>query len=261
MTPILSRRDIARLLGAGGLAAMVPVRVLAQSTDALSIAYPGDVPVWDPNLRTHVVGHSIFKCVFDQPLTYSPDLKLLPAIVTKWEMSADGKTLDLQLRDDVSFHNGDRLTADDIRFTFFERPHAEKLDMSGIWRRVSDIEVVSPTHAVMKFSSPMPSAIPWLAFLASFVVPKKYMTAVGHDGFVAKPIGSGPYKLVSYQQNARIGLEAYEQYWGGVPAYKQVTFEILGDVSSRTAAIESRRVGLAAEVPVREATRLGKDPH
>jgi peptide/nickel transport system substrate-binding protein len=112
----------------------------------------------------------------------------------------------------------------------------------------------------MHFSSPMPSAIPWLAFLASFVVPKKYMTSVGHDGFIAKPIGSGPYKLASYEQNARIGLEAFDGYWGEKPAYKQVTFEILGDVSSRTAAIESRRVGLSAEVPVREATRLGTDP-
>ena len=259
MTPNLSRRDTARLLAAGGLAALLPGRVLAQSADSLSIAYPGDVPVWDPNLRTHVVGHSLFKCVFDQPLTYTPDLTLSPSVVTKWEASADGKTLDLQLRDDVSFHNGDRLTAEDIRFTFFERPHAEKLDITGIWRRVSDIEVASPTHAVMQFSSPMPSAIPWLAFLASFVVPKKYMTAVGHDGFVAKPVGSGPYKLVSYQQNARIGLEAFDGYWGGAPAFKQVTFEILNDVSSRTAAIESRRVALSAEVPVREANRLGQD--
>ena len=259
MIPSFSRRDIARLVAAGGLASMLPGRLSAQSSEALSIGYPGDVPVWDPNLRTHVVGHSLFKCVFDQPLTYTPDLKLSPSIVTKWEASADGTTLDLQLRDDISFHNGDRLTAEDFRYTFFERPHAEKLDISGIWRRVSDIEVVSPTHAVMKFSAPMPSAVPWLAFLASFVVPKKYMTAVGHDGFVAKPVGSGPYKLVSYQQNARIGLEAYEHYWGGMPTYKQVTFEILTDVSSRTAAIESLRVGLSAEVPVREATRLGKE--
>ncbi len=257
---MLRRRTAAHLLAGAGLSALLPRPGRAQRADTLSIAYPGDVPVWDPNLRTHVVGHSLFKCVFDQPLTYLPDLTLSPALVTRWQSAADGKTLDLQFRDDVSFHNGDRMTAEDFRFTFFERPHAEKLDISGIWRRVSDIEVVSPTHAVMHFSSPMPSAIPWLAFLASFVVPKAYFTSVGHDGFVAKPVGSGPYKLGSYAQSARIGLEAFDGYWGEKPAYKQVTFEILGDVSSRTAAIESRRVGLAAEVPVREANRLGADP-
>lgn len=259
MSPNVTRRMMARLLAGGGMASLLPGKGFAQSADSLSIAYPGDVPVWDPNLRTHVVGHSIFKCVFDQPLTYSPDLKLSPALVTAWQTSADGLMLDLSLRDDVAFHNGDRLTAEDLRFTFFERPRAEKLDLSGIWRRVSDIEVVSPTHAVMHFSAPMPSAIPWLAFLASFVVPRKYMTAVGHDKFIAKPIGSGPYKLASYQQNARIVLDAFDDHWGGKPAYRQVTFEILGDVSSRIAAIESRRVGLAAEIPVREATRLSQD--
>lgn len=259
MSLFLSRREIARFFAVAGLAALLPDRAGAQSADTLSIAYPGDVPVWDPNLRTHVVGHSLFKCVFDQPLTYTPDLTLSPSIVTQWQASPDGLALELTFRDDVSFHNGDRLTAEDFRFTFFERPRAEKLDISGIWRRVSDIEVASPTRAVMRFSSPMPSAVPWLSFLSSFVVPKKYMAAVGRDGFVAKPVGSGPYKLASYQQNARIGLEAFDGYWAGVPAFRQVTFEILGDVSSRIAAIESRRVGLAAEVPVREATRLGQD--
>ncbi len=260
MTPNLTRRDMGRLLAGAGLASLLPGRVLAQTADTLSIAYPGDVPVWDPNLRTHVVGHSLFKCVFDQPLTYTPDLKLSPAIVTAWQASPDGKTLELTLRDDVSFHNGDRLTAEDFRYTFFERPHAEKLDTTGIWRRVSDIEVASPTRAIMRFSDAMPSAIPWLSFLASFVVPKKYMTSVGRDGFIARPVGSGPYRLASYQQNARIGLEAFDGYWDGAPAYKQVTFEILNDVSSRTAAIESRRVGLSSDISVREANRLGQDP-
>jgi len=259
MNPLLTRRSAAHLLAAGGLAAMFPGSSFAQAGDSLTIAYPGDVPVWDPNLRTHVVGHSLFKCVFDQPLTYDPDLKLSPSLITEWHASADGKSLELKFRDDVSFHNGDRMTSEDFRFTFHERPKAEKLDITGIWRRVSDIEIISPTQAVMRFSSPMPSAVPWLAFLASFVVPKKYMTAVGNEKFIANPVGSGPYKLVNYQQNARIALEAHDGYWGGKPAFKQVTFEILGDVSSRTAAIESRRVGLAAEVPVREATRLGQD--
>ena len=256
----LSRREMIQFCAGGGLAAMLADRASAQAADALTIAYPGDVPLWDPNLRTHVVGHSLFKCVFDQPLTYKPDLTLIPALITRYDVAPDGKTIEITLRDDVTFHNGDKLTAEDFRFTFFERPHAEKLDISGIWRRVTDIEVASPTHAIMRFSAAMPSAIPWLSFLASFVVPKAYFNQVGHDGFVAKPIGSGPYKLASYQQNSRIVLEANNTYWGGRPAFPRVTFEILQDVSSRTAAIESRRVGLAAELPVREAQRLGADP-
>lgn len=259
MTSPPTRRHALGLAAAGGLSGLLlPAGAArAQAGSSLSIAYPGDVPVWDPNLRTHVVGHSIFLCVFDQPLTAAPDLTLSPSLVTRWQFSPDGKALELDLRDDVAFHNGDRLTAADLRFTFHERPKAERLDITGIWRRVSEIEMASPTRAIMRFTEPMPSAVPWLSFLASFVVPKGYFTSVGRDGFIAKPIGSGPYKLASYQQNSRVVLEANDMYWGGVPAYRQVTFEILGDVSSRAAAIEARRVGLSAEVPTREATRLG----
>lgn len=257
-----TRRKTLQMAAMGGLSVLLSNGgvVLAQTTDSLSIAYPGDLPSWDPNLRTHVVGHSLYKCVFDQPLTYTPGLKLAPALLKRWQMSPDGKTLELELRDDVAFHNGDRLEAKDLRYTFFERPRAERSDLTGIWRRLSDVQVLSPTRAVMKFTDPMPSAIPWLAFLASFVVPKNYMTSVGKEGFQAKPVGSGPYKLSLYRQNSRILLEANPNYWGGTPVFRQVTIEILGDASSRTAAIESKRVSMAVEMTVRDATRLKADP-
>ena len=258
----ITRRQTLQIGGMGGLSALLAAggHVRAQTADSLLIAYPGDVPAWDPNLRTHVVGHSLFKCVFDQPLTYTPDLKLAPALVRRWQMAPDGKTLELELRDDVSFHNGDRLETKDLRYTFFERPRAERSDLTGIWRRLSDIQVLSPTRAVFKFTDAMPSAIPWLAFLASFVVPKNYMTSVGKEGFQAKPVGSGPYKLSFYRQNSRILFEANANYWGGVPVYRQVTVEILGDASSRTAAIESKRVSMSSEMTVRDATRMKADP-
>ena len=112
----------------------------------------------------------------------------------------------------------------------------------------------------MKFSEPMPSAIPWLYFLCSFVVPKAYIERVGLAEFVAKPVGSGPYKLVEYQQNARIVLEANDRYWDGKPAIPRVTIELVRDPTARVAAFESRRADVATEVPIREAERLATQP-
>ena len=138
----------------------------------------------------------IFKSVFDSPLTYTPDLKLAPNVIRAWKISGEtAPPSTLTFRDDVVFHNGDRLTAEDFRFSFFERQHADpKLPTAGIWRKISDIEVQSPTKAVVKFSAPMPTAPQWWAFLGSFILPKKYFESVGHDGFLDKPVGSGPYQ-------------------------------------------------------------------
>jgi peptide/nickel transport system substrate-binding protein len=265
MTFELERRALLRMLGltvAGAATLTDCLKAFAQETDAVAIGWPVDVPAWDPNQRFSPEAQSIFKLVFDAPLNQSPKLDLVPNLITKWELAKDGLSLAVDLRGDVKFHNGDPMTADDFRYTFFERIQGpDKIDTKNSWRKISDIEVVSPTKAVMKFSSPAPTAPQWLAFLGSYVVPKKYMQQVGTEAFQQKPVGSGPYKLVDYQLNARIVLERNDDYWGGKPPVKRVTFEVIKDPSARVAAIQSGQVDLTTNVPVREVSRLQHEPN
>jgi peptide/nickel transport system substrate-binding protein len=233
----------------------------AAAKDAASVGWPNDVPSWDPNQRFTPDAQSIFKAVFDQPLGQSTTLKLIPALLKTWKLSDDALSMDVELRDDVTFHNGDKMTTEDFRYTFFERPKSgTKLDTANSWRKVQDIVIASPTKATMKFSSPAPTAPQWLAFLGSFVVPKKYMETGGLDNFLKKPIGSGPYKLAEYELNSRIVLERYDNYWGGKPKLKRVTIEIIKDPSARVAAIQSGQVDFTINAPVREVQRFQKDP-
>ena len=192
MTHDLSRRHF--LAMTGGTAALLGLGVtpaaLAQAaaTGQVTIAYPADVPTWDPNARSLAAVQSLYKCVFDQPLNQTPDLETIPALITEWGYR-DGAGLELALtfRDDVKFHDGSMMTAEDFRFTFFERPRIpvpegqRRLDTSFLWRKIGDIEVTSPTTAVVKFTEAMPSAIVWLHFLCSFVVPKAEIAAAGYD--------------------------------------------------------------------------------
>ena len=101
----------------------------------------------------------IFKLVFDQPVNQDPKLAFVPNLATKWELAPDALSMAVDLRDDVTFQNGDKMTADDFRYTFFERIKAgHKVDTANSWRKVIDIEVQSPTRAVMKFKEPAPTA-------------------------------------------------------------------------------------------------------
>ena len=93
----------------------------------------------------------------------------------------------------------------------------------------------------MHFKLPFATSAIWLAFLCSFVVPKDYMEKVGEDGFVKKPIGTGPYKLVEYELNSRIVLQRNDAYWGPKPPMKDVTLPDHQDPSARVAAIQSDR--------------------
>jgi len=245
------------LLGAAAASAALPLRPTRAAEDSATIGWPSDVPTWDPNQRFSPDAQSIFKMVYDQPLMQDPQLKLVPSLFKTWDLAADARSLSAELRDDVIFHNGDRMTAADVRYTFFERPKSGlKLDTANSWKKVTDIETPSPTKIVMRFDSPAPTAPNWLSFLGSYVVPKAYMERVGIDGFVAKPIGSGPYKLVEYEMNARIVLERNDAYWGGKPKLRRITVEIIKDPSARVAAIQSGQVDLTVSVPVREMNRL-----
>jgi peptide/nickel transport system substrate-binding protein len=74
--------------------------------DGISIAYPNDVPTWDPHLRLAQNSQSLYKMVFDPALTQAPDLRVVPNLVRAWHYR-DPLTLELELRDDAAFHNGD----------------------------------------------------------------------------------------------------------------------------------------------------------
>jgi dipeptide transport system substrate-binding protein len=261
----ISRRALFKALGIGAAGAGIFLKsavVLAAGSDSVTIGWPTDVPSWDPEQRTVPDAQPIYKLVFDQPLDQAPDLSLIPKLVTKWQLAADGLSLDLHFRDDVHFHDGSKMTAEDFKYSFFGRVKAgDKIDVASIWGTVTGVDVPSPTHAIMHFKRPFPTAAVWLAFLCSFVVPKAYMEKVGQEGFIKKPIGTGPYKLVDYELNSRIVLARNDAYWGPKPAMKNVTFEIIKDPSARVAAIQSRQVDLTLNVPVREAERLKHNPN
>ena len=264
MTLEFERRTLLQMLGlgvVGGTALGESWPAFAQGKDTVTIGWPSDVPSWDPNQRFAPDAQSIFKLVFDTAIDQGPDLKYIPRLVSKWELAADGLSLALELRDDVVFHNGDKMTAEDFRYTFFERIKAgHAVDTKNSFRKVSDIEIQSPTKVVMKFSEPNATVVQWLGFMGSFVVPKKYMESVGVEKFRDKPVGTGPYKLVEYQLNARIVLERNDAYFGPKPKIKRVVIEIIKDPSARVAAIQSGQVDITTNVPVREVTRLEREP-
>ncbi len=143
MTFEIERRALLQMLGLGvaGAGTLADSLVaFAQGSDAVTIGWPSDVPAWDPNQRFKPDAQPIYKLVFDQPLDQNPKLDLIPKLVTKWDMANDGLSLAVELRDDVKFHNGDKMTADDFRYTFFERMQLpDKIDTKNSWRKVSDI--------------------------------------------------------------------------------------------------------------------------
>jgi len=258
MTNKLRRRSFLQLaVGTAATIAAPFIGAAKAAGDTATIGWPNDVPSWDPNQRFTPDAQPIFKAVFDQPLDQNPQLKLIPHLIKSWTLAPDALSMAVELRDDVTFHNGDRMSTEDFRYTFFERIKSGiKLDTANSWRKLEDIVIESPVKATMKFNAPDPTAPQWLAFLGSYVVPKKYIESGGLDNFLKKPVGSGPYKLAEYELNSRIVLERNDKYWGPKPKLARVTIEIIKDPSARVAAIQSGEADFTLNVPVREVQRF-----
>ena len=122
MTVEIRRRNVLQILAFGMAGGTLPGgwsgALAQQSADLATIGWPSDVPSWDPNQRFAPDAQPIYKMVFDQPLEQNPALELVPNLVTKWELAPNGLSMPIEIRDDVVFHNGDKMTMEDFRYTF-----------------------------------------------------------------------------------------------------------------------------------------------
>ena len=256
----IDRRLFMQLFGAAGATILAnPAFAAGQEIEHLSVAWVSDPTTLDPNQRLAPDPQSILRAIFDQPLDQLADLTLVPGIVSEWEMGENAESLRLILRDDVTFSDGSKLTTADVRYSFFERLQAgHELDLAVSFGVVTEIEILSDTECVMRFSGPFPTAPQWLAYAGSYIVSKAHGEAVGYEGMKTNPLGAGAYKVREYIRDSRVVLERRDDYWGEKPSIKQLTFEIIPDPTARVAALEAGTVDIAMEISIRDVARLKK---
>jgi peptide/nickel transport system substrate-binding protein len=126
-----------------------------------------------------------------------PDKAMAPCLAESWSASEDGLSYDFVLRKSTKFHNGEPVTAEDVKFSYQRYRGASHDLMSS---RVAEIETPDPLHVRFKLKEPWPDFLTFYgsATGAGWIVPKKYVEKVGDEGYKKHPIGAGPYKFVSF---------------------------------------------------------------
>ena len=144
-----------------------------------------------------------------------------PSLAESWSVSKDGITYEFVIRKGARFHNGDPVTADDVKFTFERyRGSGNKL----LKEKVKEVQIAAPNRVRFVLKEPWPDFMATYgtsATGAGWIVPKKYVEKVGEEGFKKVPIGAGPFKFVSFNPGVELVLEAFPDYWRKAPAVKQ----------------------------------------
>ena len=176
-----------------------------------------------------------------------PGNSLEPCLAESVTMAPDGLSYDFVLRDGALFHNGDPVTAEDVKFTYDRyKGTANPL----LKQRVAGIDALDARHVRVRLTQPWPDFLMYYANVtgAGWIVPKKYLEKVGDDGFKKAPIGAGPYKFVSFTPGVELVLEAFEGYWRKTPAVKRFVFKVIPDEATRLAALRRNEIDFAYSI-------------
>jgi peptide/nickel transport system substrate-binding protein len=170
---------------------------------------------------------------------------MTPSLAESWTLAKDGVTYEFVLRKNAKFHNGDPVTAEDVKFSF------ERYKGSGaklLKDRVKEIQVVAPNRVRFVLKEPWPD---FMAFYgtsatgAGWIVPKKYIERVGEEAYKRAPVGAGPFKFASFTPGVELTLDAFPEYWRKAPQVKRLVMRSIVDETTRAAAVKTGEVDFA----------------
>lgn len=197
---------------------------------------PSDI---DPAFFTDTYSAILIHQVFDGLVQFDQNLNVIPALASDWKVSPDGLTYTFTIREDVKFHNGRPVTADDFVYSFtrvlnpkqrsgalsfFESIKGATDYRSGRSKEVAGLKAIDPHTLVITLEEPFAPFLPVLAMAYSKVIPKEEVERWGGN-FGHHPVGTGPFLLESWEKG-RILLGANPDYHEGRPYLDQIVYNI-----------------------------------
>ncbi|MCZ7570932.1 MAG: ABC transporter substrate-binding protein [Ardenticatenaceae bacterium] len=214
-------------------------------------------PSLDAGVACTMLSWSMLRFIND-PLVYTDwDMQTIrPWLAESWKQ-LDERTWQFKLRKGVTFHNGEPVDAEAVRYSLL-RYQEKQLCMSFHLGKtfIEDVEIVDPYTVNIITTEPMWTVLDTLTFID--ILPPK---AAESEEFATHPVGSGPYRVVSYTPQEQLVLERNDEYWAYDPKYERVVIRIIAEESTRAAALEAGEVQLINLVPVDSIERLDALPN
>jgi peptide/nickel transport system substrate-binding protein len=241
--------------------APAPATEEVMATDTLIVAVNGQPVRLQPQQPVGRLNEIVNALIFDALTTRDQEGNLIPALAESWEL-VDELTWEFKLRPGVTFHNGDPLTSNDVKFTYEElvvNPEVNSPHLTFL-QTIQEVIVIDDLTFQIKTTQPdvlLPSRV---FDLYGSVVPQSYYEEVGDEDFDAMPIGTGPFKFVEWVKDSHMTLEANEEYWGPKPAFQTLELRFITDDAARMAALLAGEVDIASNVPPSRVAEIEAAP-
>ncbi|KAA6483078.1 ABC transporter substrate-binding protein [Agrobacterium sp. ICMP 7243] len=238
---------------------LAPVANAGKANDTISIAFAKELEHIDPYFNTAREGVLLGNAVWDGLLYRDPKSgQYVGNLATSWSW-VDPTTLELTLRQGVKFHNGASFDADDVVFTLnymVDPKNGAKNTVATSW--IKRAEKIDQFKVRIITNGPFPAALEYLAGPV-IIHPHEYYAAVGPAGVATKPIGTGPYKVVSVEPGKHYVLKRNDDYFAAAkPKAKVETIDIrtIPDINTQMAELFNGTIDLVWQVPSDQADKM-----
>lgn len=223
----------------------------------------------DPHRSGLAVAVRTFRTIFDSLVVQAPDNSIKPWLATEWTVSDDGKSYTFKLRNDVKFHDGTPFNAEAVKYSFDRiiDPKTQAKNAVALLKPYKSSEVIDEYTIKINLETPSTAFLSNLSQAMLGIVSPTAAKKYG-DQFGKNPVGTGPYKFVSWTENADIVVEKNKDYhWGpsnvenkDAPYLDKITFKIIPEEATRIGSVQSGQVLAAETVPPQNILSLKNDP-
>lgn len=256
-------RGLAAALALCGLLAATGAHA-GKKDDTLNVVWDRQLNTLDQYFNTDREGIVVGRLIWDTLIERDPITnEYLPQLATAWKW-IDPVTLEMQLREGVQFHNGEKFDADDVVYTLnFVSDPASKVPGQGNVNWIKRAEKLGEYAVRIHLKQPFPAALEFLSGPLS-IYPNEYYAKVGPQGMGREPVGTGPYRVTQVEAAKSITFVRNERYFPGPkgkPAIAKIVQRTVPDTTTQIAELISGRADWLWKVPADQAEKLKAIPN
>lgn len=223
----------------------------ADVEQVLKVGIGTDINTWDITAFPEGDGRFVWSQIYETLVRLDTELNMVAGLAESWESEEDGKVWIFNLRQDVKFHDGTPFNADAVVFSYGDSSYVAKTKTL----QLESVEAID--DYTVKFTCT--KAIPLPTYLTHIAWPIVSPSCVDSAGEFTQPIGTGPFKFVSYSKGEEVVLKKNDDYWGDAAKLDQVVFKIIPDATSRMLAIRSGDIDMCLKVPESDVSALEEE--
>ncbi len=256
----MKRFVAASALSLVALASAIPAALAGKADDTLNIVWERELENVDSYFNTAREGIIVSRMTWDALLYRDPATMAYKPLIAKSYKWVDDTTLEFELNEGLTFHDGEELDADDVVFTYnwvADPANGVKTQRNVNW--IESAEKLGKYKVQVKLKAPFPAALEFVAGAVS-IYPKDYYEKVGPEGMALKPVGSGPYKVTELEPGRKIVWEKFDGYMSGspkgTPTIGKIVQRTIPERNTQIAELLSGRADWMWRVPADQADRL-----